>query len=159
PWPTGRVVCRTSCATIRHVYEVEITSGQLRRPVLRNEVLLILGVSAGVWVTNSLLSLLDKLTRAKPLASQTTQMNVSVTPDRPWLDLLIQLTSILFTVVPALFAIHLLNRDGDAKRVLGIDRTRPVFDGGAGILLAAAIGIPGIGLYVLARAIGINTTV
>jgi membrane protease YdiL (CAAX protease family) len=140
-----------------------ITAVQVHRPpgpVLRREVLLVLGVSLGASAVYSIVSLLAKLTAPAPLASQTTALNPSQAPGRPWLDLTYQLLGIFFAVVPALLAIHLLNRTGDdARRVLGVDRQRPWFDLGTGVGLAAVIGIPGLGLYVLARELGINTTV
>ena len=140
-----------------------ITAVQVHRPpgpVLRREVLLVLGVSLGASAVYSIVSLLAKLTAPAPLASQTTALNPSQAPGRPWLDLTYQLLGIFFAVVPALLAIHLLNRTGDdARRVLGVDRQRPWFDLGTGVGLAAVIGIPGLGLYVAARELGINTTV
>jgi membrane protease YdiL (CAAX protease family) len=126
---------------------------------LRNEVLLVLGVSLGQSAIYSILSLINKLTLAKPLSQQTTTLNPSVTPDRPWLDLAYQLAQILFLVIPALLALHLLNGAGDAGRQLGLDRRRPWFDLGTGGGLAAVIGIPGLGLYLLARALSFNTNV
>jgi membrane protease YdiL (CAAX protease family) len=65
--------------------------------------------------------------------------------------------------VPALLAVHLLNRDApggdDAGARLGLDLRRPYFDLGTGTALAVAIGVPGVGLYLLARELGVNTTV
>lgn len=126
---------------------------------LRNEVLLVLGVSLGQSAIYSALSLINKLTLSRPLSQQTTTLNPSVTPDRPWLDLAYQLAGILFLVIPALLALHLLNGSGDVDRQLGLDRRRPWFDLGTGAGLAAAIGIPGLGLYFAARALGFNTNV
>ena len=54
------------------------------------ETWLVLGVSLGASAVWSLLRIVDKLTRAEALGSQTTAMNSSVTPDRPWLDLAYQ---------------------------------------------------------------------
>jgi membrane protease YdiL (CAAX protease family) len=128
--------------------------------VLRNEVLLVLGVSLGASAVYSTLNIIEKLTRAKPLSQQTTALNVSVTPDRPWLDLAYQLANIVFLVLPALLALHLLNRDATPAAVrLGLDTRRPWFDLGTGAGLAAVIGIPGVGLYVAAKALGLNTIV
>jgi membrane protease YdiL (CAAX protease family) len=130
------------------------------RAVLRNEVLLVLGVSLGSSAVYSVLSFIEKATRAVALAQQTTTMNDSVTPDRPWLDLAIQLTRITLLAVPALLAIHLLRRDHPAAlSELGIDRHHPGFDAGTGAALALMIGIPGIGLYLATHALGINTAV
>lgn len=141
--------------------EVLETSPIRSRPaVLRNEVLLVLGVSLGASAVYSILAIIGKLTLAQKLSQQTTQLNPSVTPERPWLDLAYQLVQIGFLVVPALLAIHLLNRDpvGAAAR-LGLDLRRPWFDLGTGTVLAALIGLPGLGLYLAARTIGVNTTV
>jgi uncharacterized protein len=130
------------------------------RTVLRNEVLLVLGVSLGASAVYAFVSLIARLTAAQPLSKQTVALNVSQSA-RPWLDLTYQLLGILFGVVPALLAVHLLNRDpGDARAMLGLDlRGRRGFDLAAGCLLAAAIGLPGLGLYLAARAAGINATV
>ncbi len=48
-------------------------------------------------------------------------------------------------------------RDG-AHRI-GLDLRHPVADAASGLLLAALIGIPGLGLYLLATAWGVNSTV
>jgi len=127
----------------------------LRREV--REVLLVLGVSLGASAAYSVVSLLAKLTANRPLAQQTATLNPSQAPGRPWLDLTYQLMGIFFALVPALLALHLLG--SSAAQRLGLDRERPRFDALAGVLLAAAIGIPGLGLYLLAHALGVNATV
>jgi membrane protease YdiL (CAAX protease family) len=120
------------------------------------ELLLVLGVSLGQSAVYSLLSIIEKLTRNVPLNQQTTSINNSVVPDRPWLDLAYQLAGIAFPVVPALVALYLLQRTADRDGI-GFDLRRPRFDIGWGFALAAGIGIPGLGLYVVARALGLNT--
>jgi membrane protease YdiL (CAAX protease family) len=124
---------------------------------------LVLGVSLGASAVYAAVSLIAKLTASKPLSQQHATLNPSQAPGRPWLDLAYQLLGILFALVPALLAVHLLSRDADSVGSvwtrLGIDRRRPVFDLTSGTVLAAAIGIPGLGLYLLARAIGVNATV
>ena len=126
----------------------------------RTEVLLLLGVSLGASAIWAMLRLADRMTAPGGLAKQTATINRSVTPDRPWLDLSYQLYDVAFGVVPALFAIYLLSRDpGDVRATLGADHRRPGFDLGSGAALAAAIGIPGLGLYVLARELGLNANV
>jgi membrane protease YdiL (CAAX protease family) len=126
--------------------------------VLSREVLLVLGVSVGASAAYSIVSFIGKLTAPTPLAQQTTALNPSQAPGRPWLDLSFQLLGIITLAVPALLAIHLLHRD-DPPVELGIDIRRPGFDIGAGLGLAAVIGIPGLGLYVVARQLGLNTTI
>jgi len=135
-------------------------AGSASRKSLRNEILLVLGVSMGASAIYAAVSLTAKLTAGKPLASQAAALNVSRAPGRPWLDLTYQLLGIFFAVVPVLLAVHLLNRDhGDARPLLGLDGRRPAFDLGTGAALAAVIGIPGLGLYFGARELGLNATV
>lgn len=124
------------------------------------ETWLVLGVSLGASAIWSLLRIVDKLTRAAPLGSQTTSMNSSVTPDRPWLDLAYQLTGIALALVPALLALHLLRRDDpDEPHTMGFDLRRPGQDLARGAVLAAAIGLPGLALYAGAKALDLNTTI
>jgi hypothetical protein len=112
------------------------------------------------------MSIIDKLTRA-PLKQQTTTMNTSPAPDRPLWGLALELRWIVFGyLVPSLLALYLLNRDrewspsiGTVGTRLGLDRSRWRFDVVAGFGLAAVIGLPGLGLYLAAREIGINTSV
>jgi membrane protease YdiL (CAAX protease family) len=132
-----------------------------RRQVLRAEVWLVLGVSLGASAVYAAVSLTAKLTASKPLSQQHATLNPTQAPGRPWLDLTYQLLGIFFALVPALFAVHLLGRDGGEGvwARLGIDRRKPAFDLASGAVLAAVIGIPGLGLYLLARAIGVNATV
>lgn len=134
--------------------------GLAGRRVLRHEILLVLGVSLGASAIAAILDLIDALTRPVPLSQQSVRLNPSITPDRPWLDLALQLYKLIPLVVPALLAIHLLNRDdGRAREHLGVDLRRPWFDVGTGAGLAAIIGIPGVGLYAAARALRISVDV
>jgi len=127
------------------------------------ETMLVLGVSLGASAVWSVLSLLRKLTAEQPLSAQTTAMNTTVTPDRPWLDLAYQVAGIGIALVPVLLALHLLGRDlgtaAKAARYLGFDAAAVRPDLARGAALAAVIGIPGLGLYLAARALGVNTTV
>jgi uncharacterized protein len=156
-----------------------VSAGDSATLFRKSEVWLILGISLGQSAVYSVLSLIGKLTAPAPLSQQSARLNTSVTPDRPWLDLAYQLARILFALVPVLFAAHLLNRDpgpprrkdgplSGARRALGLVARLPGpdarskgwgFDLGAGALLAAVIGIPGLGLYLAAKALGVNATV
>ena len=124
------------------------------------ETWLVLGVSLGASAVWALLRIVDRLTRAESLSRQTAAMNSSVTPDRPWLDLTYQLVGIAIALVPVLLALHLLRRDdADEPHTMGFDLRRPAQDLLRGAGLAALIGIPGLGLYALAKALDLNTTV
>lgn len=119
-----------------------------------------LALSLGQSAVYSVLRIVERLTRQVPLNQQTSTLNASATPDRPWLDLSYQLTGMAFGLAPVLLAWYLLSRtDPPAGRLLGIDRRRPRFDVGFGALLALGIGVPGVGLYLLARTLGWNTEV
>lgn len=124
------------------------------------EVVLLLSLSLGRSAVYSVLSIIERLTRNVPLSAQTSTLNASATPDRPWLDLVYQLTAIGFGLVPVLLALYLLNlTDRPAALRIGFDLRRPRFDLTRGVLLTAGIGIPGLGLYLGARALGLNTDV
>jgi len=141
------------------------------RRSLLTETWLVLGVSLGASAIWSVLRIIERLTREVALSQQTSAMNSSVTPDRPWLDLAYQLVGIGLGVVPAFLALHLLtSRPGPgvaatahgehpAYRLAGFDLRKPLQDTVRGTALAAAIGLPGLALYAAAKAIGINTTV
>jgi membrane protease YdiL (CAAX protease family) len=117
-------------------------------------------VSLGQSAVYSIVTIIARLTAERPLAQQTATLNASRAPGRPWLDLILQLLDILFGLVPALLAVHLLRRDpGEPPPALGLDRRRPGFDAASGLALALVIGLPGLGLYLAARELGINTTV
>lgn len=130
---------------------------------LRVEMLLVLGLSLGKSAVYSVLSLIEKLTRPLPLAQQTTTMNSSTTPDRPWLDLAYQVVGLVFPLVPVAVALYLLGvfqrPHGGPFRAMGFDLRRPGFDLGVGAAVFAGIGIAGLGLYFGARALGLNTAI
>ena len=138
--------------------------GPALRQTLTAEVLLVLGVSLGASAIWSILRIVERLTRAQPLREQTSALNQSVTPDRPWLDLAYQLTTIGLALVPAVLALYLLGQVARPfatapRHAIGLDLRRPAFDLGAGAALAVVIGIPGLGLYLAARSLGLNTQV
>lgn len=126
--------------------------------IRRNEVLLVLGVSLGQSAIYAMVSITARLTADRPLSQQTATLNASQSP-RPYLDLTYQLLGIFFALVPVLLAIHLLNRERDARATLGLDRRHPIFDLLWGVGLTALIGIPGILLYYGAVEVGINANV
>jgi membrane protease YdiL (CAAX protease family) len=128
-------------------------------PRLGWEILIVLGLTLGQSAVYSVLSILDRLTRPQRLSEQTSTLNPSVTPDRPWLDLSYQVAGIAFALVPVLLVLYLLRTYRPLRGGIGFDLRRPRSDLLFGILIAAAIGIPGLGLYLGARALGLNTQV
>lgn len=158
----------------------------LARPRFGLEIVIVLGLSLGRSAVYSVLSIVEKLTRPEPLSAQRTTMNSSTVPDRPWLDLSYQVANNLFPLVTVLLVLYLLwVRVGPLVTVAGTAGVGPwKFDprpaagldalglGRAslspkglgrdalgGLILAAAIGVPGLGFYLAAKSLGINTTV
>jgi uncharacterized protein len=129
------------------------------RTTLKHEVLLVFALSLGASAIYSIVDLLDTLTRKGGLASATATLNPSQNA-RPWFDLTYQLIGLAFALVPVFLALHFLARDHlRPARLIGFDLTRPGWDLGAGVGLAALIGIPGLGLYLAAKGIGLNATI
>lgn len=134
-----------------------------RVTALRLEMGIVLLLSLGKSAVYSVLSLIEKLTRPEPLSQQTTSINTSTTPDRPWLDLAYQVAGIAFPLVPValclfLLAVHLRPEEGP-WRVQGFDLRRPGFDLAWGGGIFAGIGAAGLAFYLAAVALGINTQV
>jgi uncharacterized protein len=124
---------------------------------LRAEIWIVLGLSLGQSAVYAVVSLLAKLTEG-PLRDATATLNPNRS-EREWLDLTLQLLAIGFAVVPVALAIFLLASEGRPLRRLGLHRQRPSADVLTGIALAAAIGIPGLGLYFVGRTLGATADV
>ena len=117
-----------------------------------------LGLSLGQSAVYAVVSLIAKLT-AGPLRDQTATLNPSRSP-RPYLDLTYQLLGIGFALVPVVLALYLLSlTPGRARQVLGLDLGRPGMDLLHGAGLAALIGLPGIGVYLAGRQLGVTAEV
>ncbi|WP_188508733.1 CPBP family intramembrane glutamic endopeptidase [Conyzicola nivalis] len=99
------------------------------------------------------------MTRTEALADQTATLNTSLS-ERPAFDLIYQVLAVVFDLVPVALVVFLLWQSGRPHLGrLGIDSTRVRRDGLAGLGLAAAIGIPGIAVYLGGRALGISVDV
>ncbi|MDR1833732.1 MAG: CPBP family intramembrane metalloprotease [Propionibacteriaceae bacterium] len=123
------------------------------------ELWLVLGLSLGQSAVYALLNIWNRLTVEVALNQQSSSLNNSVTPDRPWLDLAYQLANIAFPLVPALLALYLLGRSGRELIGLTHGRIRPLPDLGWAAALAAGIGLPGLAFLAGARLLGLNTHV
>lgn len=131
-------------------------SGQRRALVL--EIVLVLAVTLGLAGLRSLLALLDALLAPGSLADQSVAINAPVRKTE-LLDLAYQLTGVIQLLAWGALGCYLLWRSGIAPRSLGLDRRPAGRDAGLGVGLAAVIGGPGLGLYYLAHAAGLNLTV
>ena len=125
--------------------------------------LVVLGISFGQSAVYSLLSLINKLTLPVALNQQTTSMNTSATPDRPWLDLAYQVAGLVFPLMPVVLVLYLLwalNRpEGGPFGSMGFDFRYPARDLGWGFATFAGIGVAGLAFYFAARELGINTSI
>jgi membrane protease YdiL (CAAX protease family) len=129
------------------------------RSRIRVEILLVLGLSLGASAVYSIVSLANSLTQPKPLSSQTTAINGSLSP-RPIFDLIYQFLAIFFDLVPVVLVCFLLwNFARPHLARLGLSFDRPLRSVLIGLGLALVIGIPGIGVYLGSRALGIGLTV
>lgn len=129
------------------------------RARIRTEVLLVLGLSLGASAVYSIVTIVDRSTRSIPLARQKTTLNGALS-DREVFDLIYQFLGIFFDLVPVVLVAFLLwNAASPHLARLGIDFRRPWRDTAAGLGLALVIGVPGIALYLVGRAIGVTVAV
>lgn len=128
------------------------------RRALKIELLIVFTITLGLAAFQSLLSLIDSLLKPEALADQSVGLNDSQA-ELGLIDLLLQLTSAARLVAWGSLGVYLLWRSGIALRRIGLDRTRPWRDLLSGVGLAALIGIPGLGLYLAAHALGFSLTV
>ena len=118
-----------------------------------HELWLTLMVSLGASAIYSLLSLLRKLTSEQGLAGSTATINRPLA-EVEWLDFISQLASITLSLVPVVLALYFLRLDGISIGL--IPKTKDFL---LGLGLPVLIGIPGIGLYVLAVQLGLTAKV
>ena len=127
----------------------EVTAERLVAPSkrrLRIEIAIVLGLSLGASAVYSIVALLNRLSQPVPISQQTATLNPSLS-ERPVFDLVYQLLGIVFDLAPVALALYLLWLPGrSAFSRIGFDASRPLKDAGAGLLLVAVIGIPGVGL-------------
>ena len=123
------------------------------------EIAIVMGLSLGASAVYSVISLIDVATRPKPLASQSTTLNRSLS-ERPAFDFVYQILSVFFDLVPvALVAYLLWSSTRPHLSRLGVDLDRPGRDTASGLLLALIVGVPGIALYLAGRALGLAVNV
>ncbi|MBQ0922328.1 CPBP family intramembrane metalloprotease [Saccharopolyspora endophytica] len=128
------------------------------RKAIGIELLVVFAVTLGMSGLQSLISLLDALLQTTPLAQQQVAIN-QPQAGLGLLDMLAQLVNVLRLVAWGALGAFLLWRGGMALWRIGLDRTRLGGDVLRGAGLAALIGVPGLGLYLLAHALGLSLTV
>lgn len=130
---------------------------QRRRTIF--EIWLVLGLSLGASAVYSVVAVIQRLVAPTPLSDQTATINRALA-EQPIFDFAYQVLGVCFALVPVALALYFLWQPGSSPfRRIGLDFTRFGRDSVAGALLALAIGIPGIGLYLLGHALGITVTI
>ncbi|HEY7051435.1 MAG TPA: CPBP family intramembrane glutamic endopeptidase [Mycobacterium sp.] len=131
-------------------------AGELSRRALTVEVVIMLAVTFGLSAVTAVLQLVDAVLRTLskqkiPLIERRSYFSL--------IDLGLNLASVIELAAWGALALYLLWRSGIGPRAIGLGRPRWVADGLGGVGLAALIGIPGLGLYMLARPLGLSASV
>ena len=134
-----------------------ITEPAARR-LIGTEILVMLTVTLGLSALRSALNLIDALLQPVPLNEQQVALNAPAAQAQ-LVDLALQLVRALQLVGWGALGAYLLIRAGVALRQVGLDARRPGRDALGAAGLAALIGIPGLGLYLIARALGVSLTI
>lgn len=131
------------------------------------EIIIVLALSLGASAVYSILSLVASLTAPKGLAGSVQHINPSASP-REWLDFCYQFVGITLAMAPVALVLYLVwrpissdehNTAFSAFEKLGFLRPLKFRDFASGLGLAACIGLPGLGLYFGARALGLAAQV
>lgn len=120
---------------------------------LKAEVLIVLGLSLGQAAIYAAVRLVERYLREQPIGQQVQTLNQSQSTVN-YIDLIIQVLRLGFALMPVLLALYLLSSHGaSAWQRLGLTGTARTWwrDVGWGFGLAAAIGIPGLGLYLFSQ--------
>jgi uncharacterized protein len=141
------------------IRDVRIATDSAARTRFWWEIGIVLAVTVGQSALYSVLSLVRASLRTTPIGQQQAQLNPNRDAEILW-NVLYQFLSVVFALALVALVVYLLWEPGqNALRRIGLDFTRFGGDLGRGILLAAVIGIPGLGLYVVARVLGLNVAV
>lgn len=132
------------------------SSGNTR---IRIELGVVFALSLGASAVYSVISLLAKLTSESGLSNQTATINRQLS-DREWLDFSYQFFANAFGLAPVALVLFLMwEKSRSPFDAIGLNLIQPARDLGRGIAIAAGIGIPGLGLYLASRQLGISAEV
>jgi membrane protease YdiL (CAAX protease family) len=137
---------------------VPVVTDRRARRLLATEVAVVLAVTLGLSALRSGLSLVDALLAPVPLDQQQVALNAPAAA-ATLVDLAAQLTRALQLAAWGALGAYLLVRGGIALARVGLDARRPGRDSLGAAGLAALIGIPGLGLYLVAHALGVSVTI
>lgn len=137
---------------------VAVLTDPRERRLAATEILVVLTVTLGLRALSSGLSLIEAALQPVPLNEQQVALNAPASRNE-LVDLAFQLVRVLQLVGWGALGAYLLVRAGFALRAVGLDAKRPGKDAVWAAGMAALIGIPGLGLYLVARALGVSLTI
>jgi len=132
-----------------------VTEPEERR-ALRIEIVIVLVVTFGLSAYTAILALVEAI--LLNLAAQTVALNPRLSPF-DLINLGLHLARVAQLVAWGALGVYLLWRSGFGPAQIGLGRIRWRSDVLGGIGLAALVGLPGLGLYVAARALGMSVSV
>jgi membrane protease YdiL (CAAX protease family) len=126
---------------------------------IKLELAIVLALSLGASSIYSLISIVARLTDETSLAQQTATINRQLS-DRQWLDFSYQFLGIALGLAPVALVLYLLwEKKKSPFDLIGLNLNEPGRDIWRGTWIAALIGIPGLGLYLVSRQLGISAEV
>jgi membrane protease YdiL (CAAX protease family) len=126
---------------------------------IKLELAIVLALSLGASAIYSMISIVARLTDETSLAQQTATINRQLS-DRQWLDFSYQFLGIALGLAPVALVLYLLwEKKKSPFGLIGLNLSEPGRDIWRGTWIAALIGIPGLGLYLVSRQLGISAEV
>ncbi|MCV7258901.1 CPBP family intramembrane glutamic endopeptidase [Mycobacterium shimoidei] len=128
----------------------------LQRRELRIEIVVVLGVTFGLSAVSAVLQLADSVLR------DLSRQKIPLNPRRSYFDLIdlgLNAASVAQLIAWGALGLYLLWRSGLTPARIGLGRLNWRTDLGGAAGLAALIGVPGLGLYLAGRMLGINASV
>jgi membrane protease YdiL (CAAX protease family) len=126
---------------------------------IKLELIIVLALSLGASAIYSIISLLAKVTSETGLSNQTASINPQLS-ERQWLDFSYQFFGITFGLAPVALVLYLLwEKKKSSFDLIGLNLSEPIRDLWRGTWIAALIAIPGLGLYLVSRNLGISAEV
>jgi membrane protease YdiL (CAAX protease family) len=126
---------------------------------IKLELAIVLALSLGASAIYSIISIVARLTVETSLAQQTATINRQLS-DRQWLDFSYQFLGIALGLAPVALVLYLLwEKKKSPFGLIGLNLSEPGRDIWRGTWIAALIGIPGLGLYLVSRQLGISAEV
>ena len=126
---------------------------------IKLELAIVLALSLGASAIYALISIVARLTDETSLAQQTATINRQLS-DRQWLDFSYQFFGIALGLAPVALVLYLLwEKKKSPFALIGLNLNEPGRDIWRGTWIAALIGLPGLGLYLVSRQLGLSAEV